>query len=99
MYLLQELSIICAGSLWVCVDTINFGLLTLHKVMLRTLGERLVKLGWTPATNSKNYKELCALIQYHVNISRLVLTNSSVSTFDLCLKNGQIALQISERDQ
>lgn len=69
------MSIVCASSLWVCVDTINFGLLAHHNVMLKILGQRIAKLGWTDKLkgidyHTDNYKQLCENVKYHIQISR-----------------------------
>ncbi|XP_037035102.1 odorant receptor Or1-like [Bradysia coprophila] len=75
VYILQEMSIICAGSLWVCVDTIDFGLLAQHNVMLKILSRRIADVGWTgsqnrgPDYNENNHQLLCECVKYHVEIT------------------------------
>ncbi len=73
-YVLQYLSIIFASAIWICVDTINFGLLAHHHVMLKILGERIARLGWTDTRigiqlNVDYYEHICAFVKYHNQIS------------------------------
>lgn len=73
VYFLQILSCIYASSLWVAIDTINFGLLAHHNVMLKILSQRIASLGWSETENkmdSNNYKKICDYVKYHVQISR-----------------------------
>lgn len=77
MYIVQEMSIVCTGTLWVCVDTINFGLLAHHNVMLKILSQRIAALGWhkgndkrTGCEASSDYAQLCEHVKYHIEISR-----------------------------
>ncbi|XP_037040278.1 odorant receptor Or1-like isoform X2 [Bradysia coprophila] len=75
-YTMQLMSIISASTLWVCVDTINFGLLAHHNAMLKILGLRLSHLGWPrepkkrTANDAHNYNRLCECVEYHLQISR-----------------------------
>lgn len=70
------MSIYCAGSLWVCVDTINFGLLAHHNVMLKILSQRIAEVGWTGELKSgtdydeSNHQRLCECVKYHVEIMK-----------------------------
>lgn len=75
IYVVQEMSIVCTGTLWVCIDTINFGLLAHHNVMLKILSQRIASLGWIGKNkrtynDAKDYEELCEHVRYHVEISR-----------------------------
>lgn len=77
VYVLQEISIVCVGTLWVCTDTINFGLLAHHNVMLRILSLRIASLGWIGQdkgtgldANHNHYEQLCEHVEYHIEISR-----------------------------
>lgn len=75
IYFLQYLSIVFASALWVCVDTINVGLLLHHNVMLKILGERIAKLGWTRKSRARGntndvHDQLCEHVEYHLSISR-----------------------------
>lgn len=76
-YLLQEVSITYAGTLWIIVDTINFGLLANLNVILKILSHRIELLGWNNIkTMSKNendrynYTKICDSIKYHSEITR-----------------------------
>nr|QGW45407.1 odorant receptor 34 [Bradysia odoriphaga] len=76
-YILQLMSIISASTLWVCVDTINFGLQAHHNVMLKILGQRLAHLGRPREREPKrtgndahNYNRLCECVEYHLQIFR-----------------------------
>lgn len=73
--MLQFLSCLCAGSLWVCVDTINFGLLAHHNAMLKILGRRLPLVGNCRGesgepSHQRNFVEVCQLVKYHNQISK-----------------------------
>lgn len=74
-YIVQEISIVFVGTLWVCTDTINFGLLAHHNVMLKILSQRIASLGWIrndkrTGYDANDYEQLCEHIKYHIKISR-----------------------------
>lgn len=95
-YILQLMSIISASTLWICIDTINFGLLVHHNAMLKILGHRLALLGWTrdskgTETNASNYNKLCECIEYHLQITRWITTWTNRCNYELIFFNAQIS--------
>lgn len=57
------------------IDTVNFGLLAHHYVMLKILGARIASIGWDEKKERKcgsahDYEKLCECVKYHIQISR-----------------------------